>query len=143
MLESKKIQYRSVKEVQARSAKKTDLLVTELGILPLSFLKKRASNKGKLITMKAPQRRICKAMVSQRKLRDKLAFSFISIPVKQNRLSSANVDIMINIGDVVPNSNISSPYLLEASSSETLLEMTNFRSEKPSNFKIVSTKANR
>ena len=121
-----------------------DLMVKEVGILPLSFLKKSPWYKGQFIIIKIPQRRICKTIVSKNITKPlPLSTTFFIIPIKQRKLTKEIVVIIVNSGEETPNSIISFSYLWETSSSITLAVITNAELDNPSIFKTMSTRAKR
>ncbi|WVY94096.1 hypothetical protein V8G54_033184 [Vigna mungo] len=93
---------------------------------------------------KTPLRRTCNAIASKILRPPSLMNTcFRNMPRRQNKLSNASVASTVSIGDEFPNSMISFSYRWETSSSATFADTTNVDSEKPKDFKMVSTKAKR
>jgi len=129
--------------MNTHSASNIDLMATEPGNLPLSFLKKSPWYIGKLMITKNPHNRNCKAIVSQISKPPSLRAASFNTLRKQNKLSNAKVANKVSIGEEVPNSIISFSWRLEASSSVTLVVIIKVESENPKCFKMVSMQANK
>lgn len=99
----------NVKQVMAERANTTDLTAMELGILPLSFLRKRPWYNGKLIRTKRLHRRICRAIAWHWLIESLFKASFCTTLSRENRFSNAMAARRVNIGEEEegPNSMIS------------------------------------
>lgn len=118
------------------TASKEEYTVIQVGILPLSFLKNMASYNGMLIRLIYPEMIICSAIWS--KAAHPLIMTMVEALIKQYRLSRASVVGGMNIGDGTANSITSCLYLLRASSSMTLLVISNPASEMPKDFRMMT-----
>ena len=123
---------------------KIALMVTKMGILPLSFLK-TLPYKGKLIRTKTPHSTICNANLS---MSISLSFfipiiTFLTIAKKVNKFNNAMDSKMTNMDESTPNSMISFSYLFDTFLSVILDVITNFMLENPKSFRIVSMIAKR
>lgn len=109
---------------------------------PLSLRTISASYTGMLTIINIPQRIICGRSCSAT-LTCVWKRILLIPPIKHKRFKIANVDRMVNMGDVLPNSITSCSYLVDKSSFTTLLVMANVVWENPNCLIIVSKKAKR